>query len=380
MSRATIARRHLPAALALALLLALPAACATPPAASSPATPAEETGTLDGAPYRIDVPADWNGELVVLAHGFEPVGVPRASPWPANDATPVFLSAGYAVAQSGYATQGWAVADGIEDSERLRRHFVVHRGAPRRTWLVGFSMGGAVAIASLERHPSHYDGALSLCGANVPGAVLADALFTTLVAFDALFPDAAGLPDGGLSGPAAAALGQMDVMNAVAAALPGNPDAAALLAARLEVPVDAVPGIVGLHALIFHDVQRRAGGPPVDNRGTRYAGFGDDDAFNAAVPRHAGDAAAIARAASAPALSGRVDKPLVLQYNAGDPTIAPRFQPIYARLARQAGGGLQPVTLPEVGEGHCDFSGEQIAHAFGVLTRWATTGQRPAGD
>ncbi|MBL8880444.1 MAG: hypothetical protein JNG88_15125, partial [Phycisphaerales bacterium] len=47
----------------------------------------EDTGTLAGAPYRIDIPAEWNGELVVLAHGFEPVGVPRDTPWPADPAT-----------------------------------------------------------------------------------------------------------------------------------------------------------------------------------------------------------------------------------------------------------------------------------------------------
>ncbi|WP_296278663.1 hypothetical protein [Pseudoxanthomonas sp.] len=63
--------------LALSLLVS-PAVARDASTAVAPAV--EDTGTLTDAPYRIDIPADWNGELIVLAHGFEPVGVPRASP------------------------------------------------------------------------------------------------------------------------------------------------------------------------------------------------------------------------------------------------------------------------------------------------------------
>jgi len=50
------------------------------------------SGTLNGAPYRIDVPANWNGSVVMVAHGYEPVGVPRADQWPQDPATPIFLA------------------------------------------------------------------------------------------------------------------------------------------------------------------------------------------------------------------------------------------------------------------------------------------------
>jgi len=362
-------------ALPLALLLTFSAHARD--ASTVVPAPVEDTGTIDGAPYRIDIPADWNGELVVLAHGFEPVGVPRATPWPANDATAVFLSVRYAVAQSGYRTQGWAIRDGIMDTEAVRSHFVARHGLPSRTWLVGFSMGGGIAVASLEQHPAQYDGALSLCGANVPGTVLAEDLFTTLVAVDALLPAVAQNLGGRLSDPYAPANGQVDVMSAVAAALETAPDIASHLAGRLQVPAAAVPGIVSLHTLVFRDLKLRSGGVPVDNRQTRYTGFGNDAAFNAVAPRYAGDAPAMAYVANAPALSGHLDKPLVLQYNADDPTIAPRFQSVYAALAQRT-DGIAPVVLPDTGEGHCGFSQEQIALAFDVLTRWATTGQRPA--
>lgn len=337
--------------------------------------PVEETGTLAGAPYRIDIPADWNGELVVLAHGFEPVGVPRETPWPADPATPMFTGGRYAVAQSGYATQGWAVRDAIADSERLRAHFVQRHGYPKKTWMVGMSMGGGIAIASLEQQAAYYDGALSLCGANLPGEVLAGELFTSLVAFDALFPSREGEPAQRLSDPAAPMLDQGAVMDRVDAALRRDPAAAQRLATRLEVSVDALPGTLGLHYLVIRDLMARGGGMPVDNRLVRYTGFGDDDTFNRRVPRYVGDVAAMDYAAAAPALSGRPQKPLVLQYNADDPTIHPRFRPVYAQKAQ--GAAVAPLTLPEVPGGHCRFTEVQVRDAFRVLTDWVETGTRP---
>lgn len=337
--------------------------------------PVDETGTLAEAPYRIDIPADWNGELVVLAHGFEPVGVPRATPWPADPATPIFTSARYAVAQSGYATQGWAVRDAIADSERLRAHFVQRHGQPKKTWMVGFSMGGGIAIASLEQQAAYYDGALSLCGANLPGDVLANDLFTSLVAFDALFPPREGAHR--LSDPAAPMLDQGAVMDRVDADLPRDPAAARRLAAKLEVSVEALPGTLGLHYLVIRDLMTRGGGMPVDNRLVRYTGFGDDDAFNRRVPRYVGDVAAMDYVASSPALSARPQKPLVLQYNADDPTINQRFRPAYAQRAQ--GAAVAPLTLPDVPGGHCRFSEDQVRDAFRVLTEWVETGKRPNG-
>lgn len=362
--------------LPLALCLVLSSACARD-ASTAVSPPAEDAGTLANALYRIDIPADWNGELVVLAHGFEPVGVPRPSPLPADNATPMFLSGRYAVAQSGYATQGWAVHDAIADSERLRAHFVQRHGQPKRTWLVGLSMGGGIAIASLEQHAAHYDGALALCGANVPGDLLTNELFTSLAAFDALFPAGDGDGSRGLSDPASPLLDQGAVMERVSAALPSDPEAAKRLAARLEASVDALPGTLGLHYLVFRDLVARGGGMPVDNRTVRYTGFGNDQAFNAAVPRYTGDAKAMAYAAAAPALTGRPLKPLVLLDNADDPTIPPRFRPVYAQRAQ--GAEVPPLTLPAAPGGHCDFSDEQIQEAFRVLTDWVETGKRPRG-
>jgi len=371
----------------LAVALGLLCGCAgdggdrvSPAASVRDATPGVDTGTLDGAPYRVEIPADWNGELVMLLHGYEPRGVPRGDPWPANEATPLFLARGYAVAESGYASQGWAVADAIADSERLRAH-VVERHAPRRSWLVGFSMGGQIALASLERHGAAYDGALSLCGANVPATQVFDDALRSLVAFDYFFHDA-GLPGAGLSDPEAPPLedlpgDQIALMQTIGTALATDPAAAATLAQALEVPADGLVGALGLHALLLREMTARAGGLPVDNRETVYSGFGDDAAFNAGVRRYPADAQAVTYLAGVADLRGTIGKPLVLRYNHDDPTIPPRYHAVYPALAAEAGHRDRITMLPAVGEGHCAFSPEQIGEAFDALVDGAARAAPP---
>ncbi|HEU4671199.1 MAG TPA: hypothetical protein VFR91_10865 [Dyella sp.] len=335
-------------------------------ASSVTQTPTVDTGVLQGAPYRVDVPAHWNGELVMLLHGFEPIGTPRTSPKPLGDEAPVFLKAGYAVAQSSYASQGWAVDDALRDNEHLRTWFVRRHGQPKRTWIVGFSMGGYVVLSSLEHFGHHYDGGLSLCGANVPGVRVAQDLLTDLVAFDYFFPHAAGLPPGGLADPAAPALSQMQVMRAVDAALKTDEAAAQILARRAHVSRAQLAGALGVYDLVLREMTARARGLPVGNRRTVYTGFGDDAAFNRSVHRYAGDPGAMRRFAAATALSGRIHKPLVMEYNLDDPLITTPFRTVYPAMVHAAHGRM-PTVLPAVGHGHCSFSGEQIERAFGEL-------------
>lgn len=346
-------------ALAVGLLLPSMALLAAPPAA-----PRTLSGELQGAPWRLDVPADWNGDLVMLAHGYEPVGVPRITPMAANDSTAALLGAGYAVAQSAYSSQGWAVADAVSDMERLRQHALLQLKHVRHTWMLGFSMGGAVTIGSLERFPQHYTGGVSLCGANLSGEQIAADLLTTLVAFDYFFPKAEGLPATGLASREAAVLPQGELYQGIASALQRDPAHAALLAQRLQVSGDQLAGTISLHALVLHELATRSGGMPVGNTGVVYSGFGDDAAFNAGVQRIDAVPAAQAKVRATLALTGALKRPLVIQFNHNDPTIVPRMQAVYQQLAAHAGARPLPQVLPAVGEGHCGFSEAQVVDAL----------------
>ena len=350
--------RRINACLALAACIGIGPA----PALATDLQPRAQTGRLQGAAYRIDIPADWNGNLVMLLHGYQPVGAPRSTPMRAADATPVFLKQGYAVAQSDYASQGWAVGDAIADNERLRQHFVRNFARPAHTYIYGFSLGGLETAASIERYRHAYSGALIMCGATVSTPeLMSRAVVGPLVAFDALIPGV--LPD------LAATDSPPFIAPAVfAKALQAHPGQAALLEKRLEERPETLPTLA-LYYMILREFEQRAGGMPVDNRKTVYHGFGDDAGFNRQVHRYAGSPAAMAYAGRDAILTGRIDVPLVMQWNAFDQTIPARFHPIYPDQVRAAGNGIWLTVLPPTGDEHCNFTDAQIDAAFRTLVR-----------
>jgi pimeloyl-ACP methyl ester carboxylesterase len=318
-------------------------------------------GSLKGVPYRIDIPKNWNGNLVVLMHGYEPKGLPRQSPWPQNEEAPVFLSRGYAVAASAFASQGWAVGDALEDSEQLRQLFIKKNGKPHRTYVVGFSLGGLEALATLERHGPEYSGALSVCGVNISAPdIVARGVVTPLVAFDTYFPGV--LPD--LADPASP---PMIDPGRIQEALQTDQTKAARLEARLQETSATLPGALMLDYMVLREIGQRAGGMPVDTTKTDYSEFADDSSFSSKVRRYKGAPSAMAYLAENVTLTGRITAPVVLQRNAFDQTVPSRFDTAYPDLAKNAGNSSKVTVLPPVGEGHCDFTHEQIGKAFDVL-------------
>lgn len=336
----------------------------SPNAHSADVKPAAHTGTLQGALYRIDIPAKWNGDLVMIMHGYQPAGIPIKSPMTPADVTPVFLKQGYAVAQSQYTSQGWAVGEAIVDNERLRRYFIRTFAHPAHTYVYGFSLGGLETAASIERYPHAYTGALIVCGATLPTPeTVARVLLTPLVAFDALIPGV--LPD--LAAPDSPAFIPPDVF---IKALQAHPKEAALLEKRLQETPETL-STLSLYYMALRELERRADGMPMDNTKTVYHGFGDDAEFNRRVHRYAGSPAAMAYAARNVTLTGRIDTSVVMQWNAFDPTIPSRFHSLYPDLVRAAGNEKWMTVLPPAGQGHCNFTDAQISTAFHTLVHKA---------
>jgi len=97
-------------------------------------------GSSDGAFFRIVVPTNWNGDLVVYNHGFS-----LAPPAPVTDLgplAPLQLAEGYAVAASSYSSLGWAMFDTRRDLRALFKVFRSNFGKPRETLVSGASLGG----------------------------------------------------------------------------------------------------------------------------------------------------------------------------------------------------------------------------------------------
>ncbi|TAK59453.1 MAG: hypothetical protein EPO22_10165, partial [Dehalococcoidia bacterium] len=120
-------------------------------------------GNHGGAGYQIEVPDNWNGDVVYYAHGFRgPLPNLTVDPPPLRE---YLIGHGYAWAASSFDQNGYAPGAGAADTYALRDVFAAKVGAPRRQYLYGSSMGGNVVTVSLERYPQAYDGAFAECGA-----------------------------------------------------------------------------------------------------------------------------------------------------------------------------------------------------------------------
>jgi len=356
--------------LGLALESASP--CLAAPTQAADAGPIIEVGELQGASYRIDIPANWNHALVVFYHGYsiEPIAFTaqeRLSPMFAP-----MLGKGYAVIQSGYSAGGWAIEQAAADTERLRRHFVDKRGAPKRTLVMGMSMGGALTAMAIESQPDIYAGALSLCGVLEPSDRLVQRDLALRAAFDFYFPDALGK-----------LLSSKDeayetVQSRIAAALQSKPAATQALLhwygaadARNLAPVIAFAGYE------IAELQRRAHGLPVGNAEQIYVGSGDDAALNDGVQRYRADAKAAAYLALWYTPTGKLTRPLLELHDTGDPLVPAHAAFEYALAVQRAGHGDNFVQQYINREGHCAFTPSEIAQAFNEVVQWIDSGKRP---
>lgn len=368
--------------LPLCLLLLLSACASTPPAepaAAAPASkpeiaqPSEHTGTIAGAPWRLDVPANWNGELIVYFHGYAPQEQPIPEVMPRNGYEGWLFEAGFAVAQSDYSARGWSVAEALADSEALRRHVVGLLGQPRRTWAMGHSMGAHLVLGTLETHGEAYDGGLALCGANGPAEELFNGpVLGALAVFAHRHPGV--LAPGGLFD---AGTPRWPDAQKIEAALASDETFAARFGQVFGIPREGMAGGLMLRFAVLHELAERAGGVPVDNTQVTYGGFADDAALNAGVRRYEGNPAAMAYANARLRLTGQTARPVVLRANAADEVIPSQTSSRYLDLARNAGRGEHVFELPPVGAGHCRFPPGAEAEALSALRAWVVEGRHP---
>src|SRR4051812_10302109 len=92
------------------------------------------TGNINGAAYRVEVPTNWNGTLLLYSHGYTIPGAANPAQ-DVGDATTgaALLAQGYALAGSSYRSTGWAIEDALEDQIALLDWFGANVGKPART-------------------------------------------------------------------------------------------------------------------------------------------------------------------------------------------------------------------------------------------------------
>ena len=359
---------------ALAALFCALAAFSVCDAADVAKPPITDIGKHDGVAYRIDIPANWNRELVMFYHGYAVDAVKFPTVEPISPMFTPLLQRGYAVAQSTYAQTGWAVEQAYADTEKLREHFVAKYGKPKQNWVMGMSMGGTLTALTIEAKPETYAGALSLCGAIGPSDAMFQRDFALRAAFDYYFPDLLGplvpvpadyLPDARIEAK-------------IAGAFASKPEALqALLRWYVVADRRSLVSVIAFNTFEVKEMQQRTHGNPFDNAELIYVGSGDDAALNDGVKRYRGEAKAREYMTKWYTPSGKLTRPFIELHDTGDPLV-PASDPFeYALAAQRAGHGDNFVQHYVNREGHCVFTPQEIGRAFDELVAWARMGKRP---
>jgi hypothetical protein len=155
------------------------------------------TGEKQGAFFRITVPDAWNGDLVIVNHGFtfDPPAQGQAS---LGALGPLMLSQGYAVAASSYSQCCWALFSTQQDLNRLLGVFEDNFGAPNNVILHGGSLGGIVTAQGVEKLDANVVGAYPVCGA-LSGSRSWDGGIDLRLVYDAI---CGAVPGAAIPGPA----------------------------------------------------------------------------------------------------------------------------------------------------------------------------------
>jgi pimeloyl-ACP methyl ester carboxylesterase len=342
------------------------------------AEPKTEMGEINGARFRIEMPENWNGGLIMYCHGYSPVPGNFDNPKP-NPALNNFVSEGYAVAQSGYSAGGWAIEEAVQDTEGLRRYFVKRYGAPKETYVTGHSMGGFLTMELVEKFPNEYDGGLALCGPLAPASWFMERnVFDMRVVFDYYFPGVlpspAKVPENYAVSPA---------LNAdIQKLLDGQPEKSAALRRYTGIHTNKdLAATLVFFTYILKDLQQRGHGNPFDNHNTIYSGTDDDNALNDGVTRYTGDvrAAEYIRLYYTP--SGHLTRPLLAIHTTYDQLVPAWVTNAYSTIAGIGGGERFFVQQYVKRDGHCAILPAEIGRGFTQLRQWKATGTRPpAGE
>jgi hypothetical protein len=207
--------------LASAFTLACAGAVGAQAASASAATTTSYSGTLaDSAQWIAQVPADWNGTVLLYSHGFGPLVAADA---PSAGSGAELLAQGYALVGSSYDVNGswWALDTAVSDQFGSLAAFVAASGLhPRHTLAVGTSMGGLINSLIDQESYGRVQGAVTFCGLVAGGVDLNNYQLNAEYAMTELLPGAAGVQIRDYASLAAGSAAGTELSNAVAAAQP----------------------------------------------------------------------------------------------------------------------------------------------------------------
>jgi pimeloyl-ACP methyl ester carboxylesterase len=351
-------------------------------------------GAYDGGIYRIERPDNWNGELVLWAHGFVanegPQGARLRVDGPGGRETSAYrqhlIDNGFAWAASSYRCNGYVPGIGLLDTMALVDLFTKFNDskAPSRVFLTGGSMGGHITILGLQEFPTAFAGGLALCAAG-PGEM--DFLASVAAASELI------------SGVRITAETQAEDVKRLKEVL-GTPPAyteKGRQLASVEVQISGGPRPFAMEGLasrfienasiVLDDNNKLIWSRVATNADVRYAiderlGL-TAEAINAKVRRKTADAEA--RGLRGPyeeaiPFDGKLERPLISVHNTGDLYVPISLQRVLKRAVDSAGRSSFLVQRIIRSAGHCGFTPQELITSFDDLVDWARRGTKPDGD
>ena len=336
-----------------------------------------------GTSYSLARPANWNGDLVVYVHGYSnpsgPVALPNIAPIEQG-----LMERGYAVAYSSFSENGYAVAEAVRQTHQLRGLFASRIGQPRRTFLIGVSLGGIIGLQLAEKFPRDYDGALLVSGVVGGSGAEVKYIGDVRVLFDAFYP---GMLAGGVTDPPAGVPFNPGPLVASIQAAPQNLGPILCMTSLPYINgTEAVTSL--LNALGFQwqggaDLLDRTHGHQLyDNTGVRYQCDALPatvlDLLNERVARYQStpDARAFLDHYYEP--DGKLEIPLLTLHTTRDPVVPVFHEDLYRDKVASAGRSQFLLQRRVARYGHVNFSPAEIVAAFLDLSNWVETGQKPA--
>lgn len=345
------------------------------------------TGRYDGGLYAIEIPDNWNGELVLYAHGLvEPGGANGAAlRVGAPGLRDHWVRNGFAWAASSYRCNGSVYGVGLLDTIALSEIFVRFTAGrlPERVYLTGHSLGGRITVLGLREFPSAFAGGLAMCPVGPETWDLRAAIAAAAELFTGIRPTPSTLTK------------DMARMGEMLGRSPAYTQVGSQLASvQIEITGGPRPfALEGLASRFMANIGSGVTSVPEEplraatNIGIMYnvaSGLGiTSNDLNLRVPRKTADLSLRSSAGAYRELrpfDGGLTRPLLTIHGTGDLQVPVGQEQAMKRAVMAAGRDEFLVQRLMRIPGHCQFSEAEETQAFDDLVSWVRTGVRPDGD
>jgi pimeloyl-ACP methyl ester carboxylesterase len=292
---------------------------------------------------------------------------------------------GFAVAYSSYSENGYDFKDGLQRTHQLRGLVTSRFGKPKRSFLLGQSLGSQIVQALAETHPDQYDGAVALCGVMGGTRRQINYIGHVRTMFDFMYPN--WLP-GTTTQDVPVIPSQGEVITAALTAMnrdqfAGFQRLAAIgqtqLAGNGSEKIQTLLSVLVYHARGVNDfIDRTHGHFLFNNANTQYVSPFLPAAYmvglNETIARYTSTDDAEAWLENNYEPTGRLRIPMLTLHNQRDPIVPFGHEAAYEQKTSGAGSSANLVQRTREAYGHCNFGPALTLSTVQDLVQWVTTG------